>query len=63
MTHEGTMRERESVSLSLKITPTEMAALLDKKDKAIGIRAPLGPFLKDFLRTKTDLFKKQKPDE
>lgn len=56
-------KERDSEVLGLKITPTEMATLMDKKEKEAGAMAPLGTYVKHYLRTKTELFSKPKSDE
>lgn len=50
--------ERDSEILSIKITPTEMATIQKKKEKEGGRLAPLGTYVKEYLRTKTDLFSK-----
>ena len=44
--------------LSIKITPSEMAIILDKKEKEAGKMAPLSTYIKSYLREKTDIFKK-----
>ena len=51
-------KERDSEILSIKITATEMATLIERKDKEAGKMAPLGTYVKDYIRTKTDLFAK-----
>ena len=48
-------KELESEALSIKITKTEMNFLLRKKDNEAGRLAPLGTYVKDFLRNETDL--------
>ena len=57
------VKERDSEILSIKITPTEMSTILEKKEREAGKMAPLGTYVKDYLRTKTDLFSKQEPHE
>ncbi|WP_221902256.1 hypothetical protein [Bathymodiolus platifrons methanotrophic gill symbiont] len=54
-----TVKERDSEVISIKITPTELAII---KEKA-GELVPLGTFVKHYIRTKTDLFTKQGPNE
>lgn len=49
-------KERDSEILSIKITPTEMAKIVAKKEADAGRLAPLGTYVKEYLRTKTDLF-------
>lgn len=51
-------KERDSEILSIKITPTEMAIILEKKEAEAGKMAPLGTYVKAYLRTKTHLFSK-----
>jgi len=51
-------KERDSEMLSIKITPSEMAIILDKKEKEAGKMAPLSTYIKSYLREKTDIFKK-----
>tara|TARA_B100000767_G_scaffold156594_1_gene147254 strand:- start:278 stop:538 length:261 start_codon:yes stop_codon:yes gene_type:complete len=52
-------REIDSRVISIKITETE---LQNMKDKA-GRLVPLGAYVKDYIRTKTDLFSKSVSDE
>lgn len=51
-------KERDSEILSIKITPSEMAMIQAKKEADAGRLAPLGTYVKEYLRTKTDLFSK-----
>jgi hypothetical protein len=53
------LKERDSEILSIKITPSEMALLVEKKEREAGKMAPLGTYVKDYLRTKTSLLSKQ----
>jgi hypothetical protein len=52
-------KERDSEILSIKITPTEMSTIIENKEREAGRMAPLGTYVKDYLRTKTDLFSKR----
>ena len=54
-----TYKERDSEILSIKITPTEMSTIIENKEREAGRMAPLGTYVKDYLRTKTDLFSKR----
>ena len=58
-----TSKERDSEILSIKITPTEMSTIIENKEREAGRMAPLGTYVKDYLRTKTDLFSKWKPND
>lgn len=52
-------KERDSEILSIKITPTEMSTIIENKEREAGRMAPLGTYVKDYLRKKTDLFSKR----
>ena len=52
-------KEIDDKVISLKITATE---LQNMKDKA-GRLVPLGAYIKDYIRTQTDLFSKPTSDE
>lgn len=51
-------KERDNVILSIKITQSEMDIIQGKKEGDAGRLAPLGTYVKEYLRTKTDLFSK-----
>lgn len=55
---EKPKKERDSEILSIKIRPSEMAIILEKKEAEAGRLAPLGTYVKEYLRTKTDIFSK-----
>ena len=51
-------KELDNVILSIKITQSEMDIIQGKKEENAGRLAPLGTYVKEYLRTKTDLFSK-----
>lgn len=52
-------KEPDSEVISIKIKASELAILNDKKDSLV----PLGTYVKHYIRTQTDLFTKQEPNE
>jgi len=49
-------RELDSEIISVKIKPSEMKKLLERKNSEVGDMAPLSTYFKHYLRTKTDIF-------